>query len=1128
MARIMAGRTHNSLQHGAIRIKKVTVERPFYTLARGCVMLRLFKMLTFILLALLALPGIGFVQAATINHTSNNPLAALHFRFLGPNGNRDISVVGVPGNPLVAYFGAASGGIWKTTDGGTHFKPIFDSTDVSAIGALALAPSNPDIVWAGTGEPYIIRQNISPGDGVYKSTDAGRTWQHMGLTKTGHIAHIAINPTNPNVVFVCAVGQAYKPNAERGVYRTEDGGQTWKLVLKVNKTTGCSGLSMDMHDPNTLFASTWQVTIRPWDLDSGGRDGGVFVTHDGGNTWSRLGASNGLPAKGTMLGKTAVRIAPSNDKVVYALMQGPKTGLLYRSNNGGKNWTLAHKGDELDLRAPYYTNFTVAPNNENLLYFPSTPLLVSTDGGRTIITDGGRAGTSPGSGAANGGKFNAYPGGDTHDVWIDPQNPNRIMTANDEGGDISLNGGESWFVVNLPIAQIYHVYTTNTIPYDVIGNRQDTDGEEGPSRVLTYSGDRAGTIPAAAWHAYHGCESGFGVPDPVDPNIIWTGCYNGDLTRTDVLTGQSRNVSVWPVATYGAPTSEVRNRWNWTFPIAISPFDHNHVYVGSQYVYKTTDAGQNWKRISPDLTTDKHLGSSGGLTIDNLMTFSSASLSIIDESPVKRGVIWTGSYDGQVNITRDGGQHWTNVTANIKGLPPWGDINLEASPFDAGTAYVTSDRMMMGDYKPYIYETTDYGRTWKDISGNIPHSEFSFVHIVREDPVRKGMLYAGTGNAIYVSWDDGSHWTHLRNNLPPAPMYWLTIQPTFSDLVIGTYGRGIWVLDDITPLRSWPEVSRADKPHLFTPRPAYRFRNVSTKRQSPPNGVIVGENIRYGADLNYYLPSPEPVTITVTNSAGKVVRVLKEHGKYGLNRVFWNLRYPPLSKATLLTPPPGKPWDKTSSKERPLTVWGAPAPAWGPLVLPGTFSVSLAVDGSPVGSAPLRVLHDPDPNLLGNGSTMAAGQALLLKISREIDQTVTLINYFEATRKQLDAITLRIEGRSNASKVRAAVQSLEAKAVSIESRLFYLRGGGSAEDSFRGSPQLYEKLGTLYNDLQVASFSGYNNGSAQGPTAAEIEVNKKLQRTLSAVQQATAVFKQKAVMAFNADAKKNGLDVAIQ
>jgi photosystem II stability/assembly factor-like uncharacterized protein len=1084
------------------------------------VMLKSFAMMS----VMLASFGLGSLVSAAPSPDSQ--LASLHFRSLGPNGNRAISVIGVPGDARVAYYGAASGGIWKTTDGGAHFKPIFDSTDVSAVGAIALAPSNPDIVWAGTGEPSIIR-TASSGNGVYKSVDGGSTWEHMGLEQAGHIGNIAVNPQNPDIVYVCALGNAYRSNPERGVYRTEDGGRNWRLVLKVNGTTGCYGLSMDAHDPNTLFAGTWQLSVSTWKLNSGGPDGGIFVTRDGGDTWSQV-SGHGLPAKGTPVGKISVRVAPSNSSVVYALIQ-TKTGLLYRSNNGGRDWSLVHESDELNNRMPYFGNLTVGQDDENLIFIPNQAFLVSLDGGKTVFKA-----PRPNHSLHFADKLVypkadtkeiSYVGGDIHDVWVDPKNPERILVADDHGGGMSLNGGYSWFTVVLPIAQIYRVHTDSSIPYNVIGNRQDMDGMMVPSRVLFYRAndtmnDLTRAIWAGSWHGYGGCESGDSVFDPTDPDILWTGCYNGDLQRVNLLTGQSRNVAVWPEASFGANPAKVRDRWNWTFPITISPFDHNRVYVGSQYVYETTDAGQHWARKSPDLTSGEHLGDNGGLTVDNLMTFSSGTLSVIEESPVKAGVIWTGSYDGRVNLTQDGGEHWANVTP--KGLQEGATINLQASPFDMGTAYVTANRMRMGDNLPYVFKTTDFGKSWTNISGDIPHSRFSYVHVVRQDPVRKGMLYAGTENALYVSWDDGGHWTRLRNNLPPAPVSWLTIQPKFNDLVIGTYGRGIWILDDVTALRSWDSVSRAGTPHLFDPRPAYRFRTVVTAPEVSPNAVTLGENIPYGADLNYYLPAAGTVTITIADSSGKLVRKLDEKGVAGFNRIFWDLRHEPALKPTLLTNPPGKPWVDTPEEGRPLKPWGSPSPD-GPLVLPGTFTVSMTVNGTQVGSAPLQVLADP--NLPVDPSKMAAGEAMLLRIQGEINDAVRLINSLEHTRKQIGTLVGKLGADKQASKVRAAATALEAKALEIESRLFYIDSIGG-EGNFRGPPELYEKLGSLYNEL--VNTGRYNTGAQQGPTAAQIEVNEMLGQTLASIQQAAETFTNTDVARFNALAKDSHVDVVIQ
>jgi photosystem II stability/assembly factor-like uncharacterized protein len=1024
-------------------------------------------------------------------------LSQLHFRFLGPNGNRDIAVVGEPGNPLVAYFGAASGGIWKTEDGGVHFEPIFDEMDVASVSALAIAPSDSNTIWAGTGETFIIREATSVGDGAYKSTDAGRTWRHMGLDQTGHIGNIVINPRNPDLVFACAVGQAYRANPERGVFRSKDGGKTWEQVLKVDENTGCSGLDMDEHDSQTLFAGMWQIDIKPWDEHSGGPGSGVFVTHDGGDTWTRL-SGRGLPPAGANLGKIAVRVAPNNGQRVYALIQ-EDTARFYRSDDGGKSWRLVNESHRLSERSPYYTNFRVSPDDEDLLYFVSVAWTVSRDGGRTFAEV-------------------TSAGGDLHDVWIDPKNPNRVMVADDGGGGISLNRGKTYQSVNLPIAQLYHVTTDNEIPYNVIANRQDSGGQMGPSRTLSGGGGgRGGGISSSDWHGYAGCESGFGVPDPTDGKIIWSGCYDGDLVRVDLHTGQARNVHVWPVAAYGWTPGEARDRFNWTFPIAISPHNHKQVYVGSQYVYQTTTDGQNWKRISPDLTTNDHTGPSGGLAYDNLMTFSSATLAFIAESPVKAGVIWTGSYDGQVNVTQDGGAHWTNVTTNISGLPPYGTINLEPSKYDAGTAYVSSNLKMMGNYDPFIYKTTDYGKTWTAIAGNIPHSVLSFVHIVREDPVRKGMLYAGTENAIYISWNDGGQWARLRNNFPAAPVYWLTIQPTFNDLVIGTYGRGVWILDDVTPLRTWDQVSSASAPHLFAPRPAYRFRSYIAGPQNSPNPITRGENPPYGADINFYLNAPAPVEITITGANGATIRTLRSRGQAGLNRVWWDLRHQGLREPLLLTNPPDAPWVNTPAEGRPLIAWGTPAGE--PLVVPGTYTVKLSVNGTAAGSQPLQVLADP--HTLGTQQSMEAQEKFLLQMQEEVNQVVDMINHLEGTRKQLDVLTKVLAEDPKAAPVLKAIKGVEEKAVAVEGKLFDIHLTGFREDSFRHPDQLYEQLSDLASKLN-------GSGADMGPTDQQMEARKLLGDDLSTAAKTIQEMASKDIAALNATLKSSGFSMAIQ
>lgn len=1012
--------------------------------------------------------------------------AGLRYRFIGPEGNRAIAVVGEPGNPLVAYVGAASGGVWKTSNGGVSWTPVFDREPAQAIGALAIAQSEPNIVWAGTGESFLIRPMTSLGDGVYRSTDAGKSWLHMGLDKTGRIPRIVIDPHDPNRVFVCATGHAFGPQAERGVFRTTDGGKTWDKVLFVNERTGCSDLSMDPHDPQTLFAGMWQLEVHTWDLESGGPGSGVYVSHDGGTTWKHL-TGHGLPAASHPVGKTAVAVAPSDSRRVYALIEDTDPG-FYRSDDGGQTWRLVNRHHDMAERAPYYVRFAVSPDDEDLIYFVSVKFSVSKDGGATLES-GFRA------------------GGDNHDVWVDPLNANRFMVANDGGATITLTRGKSFQRVVLPIAQMYHVYTDTRVPYFVYGNRQDGGSYRVPSNSLE------GGITVGMFHAVGGCESGFGVPDTVNNAVVWSGCYDGGLERYDERTGHYRNVRVWPEAGYGWKPAEMKYRWNWTFPIAISPHDHDKVYVGSQVVHQTTDGGASWTVISPDLTRNDttHEQSSGGITTDNLMTWDGATLYAIAESPVQAGLIWVGSNDGLVHVTRDGGKTWANVTGNIPKLPPWGKIsNIAPSHFDAGTAYISVDLHEQADFTPYIYKTADFGKSWKKISDGIPVvANFSYVHVVAEDPVRKGMLYAGTDNAVYFTLDDGTSWHPLQLNLPHAPAAWLTVQPHFSDLVIGTHGRGFWILDDVTPLRALSDEVLTSTAHLFAPRAAYRFRRIRST-SSDPNSAVRGQNPRYGADINYYLSGAladtasasdstrkdsTKVKLVVLDAAGDTVRTLDGTRRRGLNRVYWDLRYAPVRAAHLRTPPPGKSWVTLPTRGwRPIVAWDLDLSQDGPLAQPGTYTVRLTT-GTTTLTQPLTVLKDP--NTTGTAQDVQQQVELALAIRAEMDSVVGLINRIEWLRKQLEDLGTQLADSSTVKDDSVAKQlakqghDLEQKLIGVEGDLFDVHLTGAREDAFRNPTKLYGRLSALLSDVA-------ENGADFPPTTQQRQVNDLLKQRLGA------------------------------
>ncbi len=1043
-------------------------------------------------------------QFAQDQPTAGNPFAQMHYRQIGPGGNRVAAVVGEPGNPMVIYAGAADGGIWKTTDGGINWEPVFDHQSVSAIGALAIAPSDHNTVWAGTGETWIIRPDQSMGDGIYKSTNGGATWKHMGLDLTGHIGRIIVDPHNADIVYACAMGQAYRPQQERGIYRSSDGGQSWKQVLFVNENTGCSELSMDAHDSQTLFAGMWQVAIHTWDEHSGGPGSGIYASHDGGSIWTKV-AGHGLPAADKTLGKTAVQIAPSDSNRIYALIQ-EDTPRLYRSDDAGKNWKVVNQQHVLSERSPYYTRFAVDPADENFLFFVAVTIVYSRDGGVSLADD------------------ITVPAGDVHDVWYDPSNPNRVMVAHDHGISVSLNREKSYETFSFPIAQMYHAFTDNQIPYNVFGNRQDEPTFKGPSNNLQ-PGRRAifsGGITAGDWTQIGGCEPGFSIPDFADNNIVWSGCYNGDVTRMDLRTGQARWVSAWPEATYGWAPKDVRYRWHWTMPMAMSPHDHNRVYVGSQYVHETDNGGQSWKVISPDLTlNDKaHQQSSGGMHGDNLMTFEGSALYAIAESPVTAGVLWTGSTDGQVNISKDGGKSWANVTKNIPGMPPLGTIwSITPSKFDAGTSYVVDNlEQGAGDYNAYVYKTSDFGQTWKLITASIPKSVNSSAHTLVEDPIRKGMLFLGTDNFIYVTWDDGDHWTLLRNNMPPTPIYWLTIQEHYNDLVVATYGRGFWILDDITPLRNFDKASATDVT-LFPPRASYRYRGFNNTKQADTYNRIVGENPPTGADINYYLKSPaKKVEISIVGSDGKTIRSLTGPAEPGINRIWWDLHYEAPVVVKLRNSPPGEPWVKTDSGPdhdwRPLVHWRNYTN--GPEVAPGVYTVKLNVDGKQ-STQPLTILRDPKD--LGTEQDIKANTDFLLQLRAELDEAGDTINRIELTRKQLTDLQTLLRGKPEYASSLQAAARLEQAIYAVEGRYFPLQLTGRTEDAFRNPTVLYGKLTNLAFLTE--------GGADLPPTDQAVQLNKELQQQLAEAQQAAKDLNDKLIPEFNASLKAKGLSVGI-
>jgi len=1014
----------------------------------------------------------------------------MRWRYIGPAGNRTDAVAGVPGDPNVYYAGSASGGIFKSTDGGIHWAPIFDAEPVQSIGSIAVAASDPNIVWAGTGESF-IRSHISIGDGIYKSTDAGATWRHMGLDATGRIGRVAIDPRDPETVLACAQGNDYGPQPERGVYRTTDGGQHWTLALHVDDNTGCSDIAMDMHNPRIVYAGTWQVVIHTWGRTSGGPGSGIFKSTDGGATWTRL-RGRGLPR--SPLGKIGLSIAPSDSNRVYALIEtgdgvpengtATQIGQLWSSDNGGASWSLASSDRDLRSRTHYYTRDAVSSDNPNEMYFLGNSFTHSLDGGHTLT------------------RLPASPGGDTHDMWIDPTNANRMAVALDSGISMSVNRGATWNHVRLANGQMYHVTVDDAVPYNVYGNEQDTGSYEGPSRLPTEGGrggfggggGRGGApIATSYWHTVGGGEAGFATPDPVDPNIIWSsgtgsGSIGGVVTVYDERNGQTRNVEVWPITTAGAPASDVKYRFNWEFPIVISPFDHNRVYVASQVVHVTTNGGSSWQVISPDLTLNDRskMGISGGLTPDNIGVEYAGVIFALAESPKQQGLLWAGTNDGQVQLTKDGGKTWTNLTKNLPGLPAWGTVsNIEPSPFDAATAYLTVDFHQMDNRDPFVYKTHDYGQTWTQITTGLPRTPVSYAHCVIEDPYQKGLLYLGTEGGAYVSFDDGGNWQPLQMNLPHAPVYWLTVQKRRHDLVAATYGRGFWILDNLQPLEQFtPEVAASDA-HLFEPRSEYRFRG-GVSPISPGYEASDGENAPGGAAIDYFLKSAASgqVVLKVLDAAGKTVATVAGPGRAGLNRVYWNLRTMPTPTVRLRTLSPYAP-DQTLNAEG----WRA-APNDRPLTLmapPGTYTVEMDAPGG-VQKQPLVLMKDPHST--GTLADIAAQDKLAQAIEDEYSQVTRAINQIEIIRAQLTTVSQSLAGdpggpsaAADAAAVAKSAAALDAKLVGVESDLYNTKATGKGEDQWRWAPTLIDKLSYLESEVTSSDFA---------PTQQQIEVNAEL------------------------------------
>jgi photosystem II stability/assembly factor-like uncharacterized protein len=978
------------------------------------------------------------------NH--DDPLfKGMKYRIVGPfRGGRSLTASGIPGDPTTYYFGGTGGGVWKSTDGALTWTSVFDKEGTSSIGSLAVAPSDPNIVYVGTGEAC-LRGNISHGDGVYRTLDGGKTWKNLGLRDSRAIGKVIVNPKNPDIAFVAALGHPFGPNRERGIFRTLDGGKTWDKVLYKDENTGGIDVTFDPRNANILFASLWEVRRAPWSLSSGGPGSGLYRSNDGGTTWRKL-EEKGLPKR--PYGRVGVSVAANSDRV-YALIQANEGG-LYRSDDGGDTWQLVNASHSLIQRPWYYMHIIADPQDSETVYVMDVDAYRSTDGGRS---------------------FNKIkvPHGDNHGLWIDPRNTNRMIASNDGGATVTLDGGKTWTRQdNQPTAQFYHVIADTRTPYYIYGAQQDN------STVAIASRGDDGVIDRADWYAVGGGEAGYIAPYPPDPNVVYAADYEGLITRFDKRNGQLRNITNQTHLSDAGGAAPLEHRFQWTSPVVISPHDPETLYHAGERLFKTTDGGVHWEAISGDLTRNdksKQQPSGGPITIDDSGTEYYDTIFVVSESPLIQGVIWTGTDDGLIHITRDGGKTWSNVTP--KDLQEWSRVSqIDASPFDAGTAYAAIDRHQNDDLHPYIYKTSDYGKTWTAIVKGIPDT--TFVRAVREDPKKRGLLYAGTEMGVFVSFNDGADWRSLQLNLPRAPIHDLIVKN--DDLVVATHGRAFWILDDLTPVRQFTDDVAKQDVHLYTPETAYRMQTPD----DVPKPILVGQNPPPGAVIDFFLkavPKGE-TTIEIMDSQSQLVRRYSSQKtetpdepldpndkkpdkeikvEAGLNRFVWNLRYESANRV------PG------------YYLWEYNGGARGPVAPPGKYQVRLTVDGKSQ-TAPLELKLDPRVQVAQ--ADLEKQFNLLLQIREQLDRVYAAVNQIEDVRTQTDAMKRRLPSDDSARPVAASADGLAAKLVAVREPLINLRISAN-EDSLAYHPGLDGQLAFLAMIISAGCDCGPTDAALQ-------------------------------------------------
>jgi photosystem II stability/assembly factor-like uncharacterized protein len=1021
--------------------------------------------------------------------------SALKWRCIGPwRSGRSLAVTGVVGQPKVYYAGQTGGGVWKTVDAGNTWLSVSDSNFTSSsVGALAVSKSNPNIVYAGMGEVE-MRNNISFGDGVYKSTDAGKTWKHMGLEKSYAIGTIAVDPQNPDIVYVAAMGKIYGANKERGLYRSKDGGTTWQQVLSYDDSTGCVDVKIDPNNPLILYASMWRAHRTPYSLSSGGKGSGLYKSTDGGSTWKLISENPGMPT-GPM-GKIICSISQANSLRIYAIVENEHGG-VFRSDDGGENWSLVSTKNDLTQRPWYFSQIFADTKNENTVYILNVEFWRSIDGG------------------ANWARV-ANRHGDNHDLWMNPDDDDNWIMADDGGPQVTLDAGKNFSDIDLPTAQFYHVNLDNDFPYNVYGAQQDNSSIRIASRTNDY------TIGLRDWYPVAGGEAGYIVPDPTNSDITYGGEYDGQLTTFNKKTNQYRVISPDPELHQGAGAEDYKYRFNWTFPIAFSPHDPKMMYAGSNYLMRTVDGGQTWKVISPDLTRHdpKTLKPSGGpITLDNTGAEVYADVFAIAESPVKQGVIWTGSDDGLVYLTEDDGKNWTNVTP--KALPDWALISyVEPSHYDAATCYVSATRYKSDDTRPYIFKTNDFGKTWTLITNGLPENTYN--RCVREDPNKKGILYCGLETGIYISFDDGEHWQSLQLNLPNTPVRDIQVQARDKDLVIATHGRSFWILDDITPLYQLSDEIAKSKTWLFKPRDSYRtpggyIEDVKVQEgQNAPNGVIMRYYLTSKPDkelkLKFYTVAGDSI-ITYSNikdNKGEVVKISNDYyqskAKHpglltvdtGMNAFVWDLQYPAAKG------------DPTAAFEGTFA---------GPLAVPGTYQAKLYIGDSLLETQNFNIIEDPRNKF--TTADLKEQFDLAIKVHNKLNETGKATKQIRSIRDQLNAFVNAIEDSAEAKPFKTSSKPIIDSLTAIEDAL-YNNKIKAGEDDLRFPMRLEEKL--------TAVNAAINAVDAK-PTASMFTSFNSLSERIDVQLQKLKAIVEKQIPSFNEEAKakqKPAIDVKVK